>query len=141
MDYDASVWGPHYWFFLDTIAMIYPTYPNDVVKKKYYNLIQNLPLFIPNYEISRNFEKILDLYPLKPYLDNKKSLIKWMNKVHNVINEKLEKPQMSLDSHYIHYYNRYGKIPNKTFGKYRKYVTFFIVISCLAMGCIYLYNK
>ena len=44
---DPTVWGPHYWFFLHTIAMAYPIRPNDVTKKKHYELIQNMPLFIP----------------------------------------------------------------------------------------------
>ena len=35
---DPTIWGPHYWFFLHTIAMTYPIRPNDVTKKKYYEL-------------------------------------------------------------------------------------------------------
>ena len=45
---DSKIWGPHYWFVLLTIAISYPIHPNDVTKKKYYELIQNFPLFIPN---------------------------------------------------------------------------------------------
>ena len=44
---DAKVWGPHYWFMIHTIAISYPLRPNAVTKKKYYDFIQNLPLFIP----------------------------------------------------------------------------------------------
>ena len=44
---DANVWGPHYWFFLMTIAISYPTKANEVTRKKYYDLINNFPLFIP----------------------------------------------------------------------------------------------
>jgi hypothetical protein len=40
---DSNVWGPHYWFVLLSIAICYPIHPNDVTKKKYYELIQNLP--------------------------------------------------------------------------------------------------
>ena len=47
MALDSNVWGPHYWFFLHTIALTYPHNPNEVVKKKYYDFIQNLHLFIP----------------------------------------------------------------------------------------------
>ena len=43
---DANVWGPHYWFVLLTMATSYPKNPNDVTKKKYYEFIQNLPLFM-----------------------------------------------------------------------------------------------
>ena len=42
---DPKIWGPHYWFFLHTIAVTYPHNPNSVTKKKYYDLIQNLHIF------------------------------------------------------------------------------------------------
>ena len=45
---DKNVWGPPYWFTLHTIAMTYPEFPNETIKKKYYDFIQNIPLFIPN---------------------------------------------------------------------------------------------
>ena len=32
--YYPEIWGPHYWFFLNTVAMTYPNYPNKVTKKK-----------------------------------------------------------------------------------------------------------
>ena len=44
---DPKIWGPHYWFVLHTIALQYPLHPTKIIKKKYYDFIQNLPLFIP----------------------------------------------------------------------------------------------
>ena len=66
---DSNVWGPHYWFVLLTIAISYPKYPNDVTKKKYYELIQNFPLFIPIPSMGNHFSDLLDnntgiFYPL-----------------------------------------------------------------------------
>ena len=101
---DPEVWGPHFWFFLHTIALHYPKYPNAVSKKKYYDFLSNLPLFIPVYSISVHFSKLLDEYPITPYLDNRDSLIKWMHFIHNKINESLEKPKISLSDFYINYY-------------------------------------
>ena len=46
MALDPDVWGPHYWFVLMTIALCYPLNPNDVTKKKYYDLIHNIPLLL-----------------------------------------------------------------------------------------------
>ena len=37
MEYDPNVWGPHYWFFINTIGFVYPEMPTDGEKKKYYN--------------------------------------------------------------------------------------------------------
>ena len=30
---DKNVWGPPYWFTLHTIAMTYPEFPNETIKK------------------------------------------------------------------------------------------------------------
>ena len=56
---DPTVWGPHFWFFLHTLAISYPHHPNSVTKKKYYELIQNLPLFIPEPEMGNKFSEFL----------------------------------------------------------------------------------
>ena len=40
-------------------------------KKRYYDFIQNFPLFIPNPEIGNTFSQFLDSYPVTPYLDSR----------------------------------------------------------------------
>ena len=47
-------------------------------------------MFIPDLTISDNFSKILDRYPMTPYLDSRESF-KWMHFIHNKINHFLEK--------------------------------------------------
>jgi len=137
MEYDARVWGPSYWFFLDNIAFTYPSYPNDVIKKKYYELIQNLPLFIPDYASSKYFQKLLDLHPIKTYLDNKKSLIKWVHFIHNKINVMLDKPQITIEEYYNEFYKKYEKKPTKRFIRTKKYVVFLVLTLLLICTIIY----
>lgn len=96
MKFSPSVWGPHYWFFLHTVAESYPLSPNQVTKRKYYDLIQNFPLFIPNEDIGNKFSKILDKYPVTPYLDSRESFMRWMHFIHNKINGILGKEEISL---------------------------------------------
>ena len=97
MHFDPNIWGPHYWFFLHTITYTYPQYPNAVTKRKYYDLIQNLPLFIPNEDIANNFSNMLDKYPVTPYLDNIDSFKKWMHFIHNKVNFMLNKDEISFE--------------------------------------------
>ena len=52
---DPIIWGPHAWFFLHSVAHTYPRMPNSVTKRKYYDLIHTLPLFIPNSKIGDEF--------------------------------------------------------------------------------------
>jgi hypothetical protein len=96
MIFQPEVWGPHYWFFLHTVAESYPYNPNDVTKRKYYDLIQNFPLFIPIEEMGNKFSQLLDKYPVTPYLDTKESFVRWVHFIHNKMNYMLGKNEISL---------------------------------------------
>ena len=139
---DPNIWGPHYWFFLHTLSMTYPVRPNAFTKKKYYEFIQNLPLFIPVEKISTEFSKLIDQYPITPYLDNRESLIRWMHFIHNKINQKLEKPESSLNDFYINYYNNYKPsiVKNHEFNKLLGKFIYLILIICFIGAIYYLYN-
>jgi hypothetical protein len=140
---DPKVWGPHYWFFLHTLAMTYPHHPNTVTKKKYYEFIQNLPLFLPVEEISGEFSKLIDKYPITPYLDNRDSFVRWMHFIHNKINEKLEKPQITLNDFFIKYYDEYKSQDEKIaqYYKIRKKIIYLAVILIISGAIYYLYDK
>lgn len=143
MGLDASVWGPPFWFFLHTIALNYPKFPNDVSRKKYYDLIQSLDIFIPVEKHAQHFRGLLDEYPVSPYLDNRDSFIRWMHFIHNKINEKLEKPKIPLSEFYVTYYDKY-KSKEEKFGEYYKMKerVIYIGILLLLVGIIYwLYDK
>jgi hypothetical protein len=140
---DPKVWGPHYWFFLHTVAMTYPHHPNTVTKKKYYEFIQNLPLFIPVEQISGEFSKIIDKYPIAPYLDNRDSFVRWVHFIHNKINEKLEKPTITLNEFFVKYYDQYKSKDEKIveYYKIREKAIYFIIISGMLGSIYYLYDK
>ena len=140
---DPKIWGPQYWFFLHTLAMTYPHHPNSVTKKKYYEFIQNLPLFLPVEEISGEFSKLIDKYPITPYLDNRDSFVRWMHFIHNKINEKLEKPQISLNDFFVSYYDEYKNQDEKLsqYYKIREKVIYFSIILGMSLSIYYLYDK
>ena len=140
---DPKIWGPHYWFFIHTVAMTYPIRPNAVTKKKYYEFIQNLPLFIPIENISGEFSKLIDKYPVMPYLDNRESLIRWTHFIHNKINQKLEKPQISLSEFYVKYYEEYKSqnVKMVEYYKFREKLIFCGIIVTISGAIYYLYDK
>jgi len=123
--------------------MSYPNWPNAVTKKKYYEFIQNLPLFIPVESMSGEFSKLIDKYPVMPYLDNRESFVRWVWFVHNKINEKLEKPQLSMNDFFIQYYEAYKPKNLKMIEQYklREKITHASILMC-SLGIIYyLYDK
>jgi len=140
---DPTVWGPHYWFFLHTIAMTYPIRPNEVTKKKYYEFITSLPIFIPVEAMGSHFSKLLDEYPVTAYLDSRDSFIRWMHFIHNKINEKLEKPKISMNDFYIKYYEEYKPkdIKMKDYYRWREKIIYTTVLLAASGLIVYLYNK
>ena len=143
MTLNPEVWGPPYWFVLHTIALTYPERPNDVTKKKYYDFIHNLPLFLPVKEIGNGFSKMLDKYPVTPYLDSQASFVKWMHFIHNKYNVALEKPELSMDEAIIQYYELYKPkaVKEEEERKRREKIAFAIIISVVSALGLGLYMK
>lgn len=107
MSLNPKVWGPHYWFVLHTIALTYPLKPNETVRKKYYDFIENLPIFIPIENIGNYFSELLDKYPVTPYLDSRESFIKWVYFIHNEVNKSLGYEELTLSESLEKYYKLY----------------------------------
>ena len=143
MALDPDVWGPHYWFVLMTIALCYPLNPNDVTKKKYYDLIHNIPLLLPVEKLGNNFSNLIDQYPVTPYLDSRDSFIKWTHFIHNKVNQSLDKPEIdfytALDKYYFHYKPK--EIINKDSIRFREKLIFIVIILLTSGLIVYLYKK
>ena len=139
---NPEVWGPHYWFFLHTITLNYPHYPNDVTKKKYYEFICNLPLFIPVEAISSEFSKLLDEYPVSSYLDSRDEFVRWMHFIHNKINEKLEQPKIPIHVFYSSYYDQYKPKPvlQQEDNQWKQKLVYTLVIVSLISTIMYLHR-
>ena len=142
MIFDPDVWGPHYWFFLHTIAESYPKTPNDVTKRKYYDFIQNVPLFIPIDEMGNKFSEMLDRYPVSPYLDNRDSFVRWVHFIHNKFNVLLGKKEITLPQALDNYRNEYKPKPVRLSEKLnlkKHYIHLAVILTCVFL--IYLYYE
>ena len=142
MGLNYNVWLPHLKFTLQTIAITYPARPNEVSRKKYYDFIQNLPLFLPISNMGNLFSTFLDKYPVTPYLDSRESFIKWMHFIHNKINIYLDKNPLNMTDAMKNYYNLYKPkaIKNKEDSRMREKMVFFSIL-CLLIIIIVLILK
>jgi len=138
---DASVWGPHYWFVLFSMAVTYPERPNDVTIKKYYDFIQNLLLFLPNHQMGSTLSELLDKYPVSPYLDKRESFIKWVHFLHNQFNLRLNRDEVSLQDAINAYYSNYKpkEVRLRDEIKYRRKLIYGLVALGTATTMYYLY--
>lgn len=143
MEYNPEIWGPHFWFFINTLAMTYPNKPHETTKKKYYDFIQNLPIFIPNPEIGNEFSKYLDKFPVTPYLDSRDSFLKWVHFIHNKVNMTLEKPLLSyddfIDNYNAHYLSDRDK--NEDEFRWKHKVVYAVLLLLLLFGVVFGYQN
>ena len=143
MGLNYNVWLPHLKFTLQTIAITYPARPNEVSRKKYYDFIQNLPVFFPLEPIGKNFLELLDKYPVTPYLSSRMSFMKWVhfifNKIYKNNNMKTDDLQTSLEK----YYDKYKPTQEQNKDYYnlkRKVIQISFIVSVIALVA-YLYKK
>jgi hypothetical protein len=143
MGINPNIWIPHLKFTLQTIAINYPARPNKVTKRKYYDLIQNLPVYFPHKPIGGIFLKMLDEFPVKPYLDSRLSFMKWVHFIFNKINKIMNIPPESFYESLEKYYEAYKPkdlVDMKRWKQQEKYIKFGIG-TVLIMGVFYLYQK
>ena len=143
MGLNYNVWMPHLKFTLQTIAMTYPSKPNDVSKRKYYDLILNLPLFFPADPLGNNFSKLLDKYPVTPYLSSRMSFMKWIHFICNKLYEQLDKPLEDFYESLEKYYDEYKpkEIQNRKIAATRKKYIQFGSALLIIFGIMYFYKK
>ena len=128
---------------MQTISINYPTTPNDVTKKKYYDFIQNLPLFFPEKPMGNMFIKMLDEYPVTPYLSSRESFMKWVHFINNKFNKMMEWNQLSFRESLDNYYELYKPDSIKKQEIYRerkKYIQLGFLIGGICVT-YYLYKK
>ena len=139
----SDIWGPKFWFFLHTVAMNYPEFPDAMAKKKYYDLIQNFPIFLPNKRMGEEFTKKLNEFPITPYLSSRLSFQKWVHFMHNKINKQLGKPENNfykcLEQYYSHYEPKQTKRLKEMKLK-KKYIVCGVAVLLIFMG-IYFYKN
>lgn len=116
-NFDPSIWGPHAWFFLETITMAYPDEPdkNDINNTKLF--FNSLQYVIPCDKCRNNYKKHLSQFPLtNDVLKNRNTLFKWIVDVHNSVDYKKKKSYDDVFSYYItNYSDDKKKINRKSF--------------------------
>ena len=131
---NPSIWLPPFWYFLRSVAHTYPDYPNEVTKRKYYDFIQNVPLFLPNTESSLEFSRILEGFPISPYLANRDSFFFWIHFIQNRVDRRLGNAEKTNLEHMEEYYQSYKPqeiVLSKKFGIHKKYIILGFTILCM----------
>lgn len=94
---NQNIWGPHLWFSLGTMTLVYPLRPSNEDKKNYKNFFMNLQHVIPCSVCKNNYKRHIREHPIDNFLENRKTLFNWVVDIHNMVNGETGKKILSYD--------------------------------------------
>lgn len=144
-----NIWGSNYWFMFHVSALSYPDHPTENDIMSFYQLYSNFWRFIPCKMCSDNYRKHIKIIPIEEKIYSRDELFKWTVDFHNIVNDSLNKPTMSLSYAYEYYkqenlVKQVNNKPNCSFYTFEMNLLFFIniiVILSVVACIIYLFNN
>jgi hypothetical protein len=114
MNLNPKVWGPHAWFFLDSIMLSLPNKLNNEQKNIYKNFFTSLQYILPCEGCRNHYTENLKKYPLTDQiLSNKENMIKWLLNIHNSVRQENKTIPISIRQFFEYYYKQYDEKQNK----------------------------
>ena len=119
MNLNPNVWGPHGWFFIDSIVLSLPNILSYEQKNIYKNFFTSLQDVLPCAACREHYKQNLIEFPLTDaILSKKENMIKWILNIHNNVRKKDEKKTPISIKQFFEYYNKqydenYNKNKNK----------------------------
>lgn len=88
-------WGPSVWSAMHYIALGYPDQPTHAERTSYETFYNLIPDVLPCTMCRTHFQELLKSDPVEMSAKNGTTLFNWTVRVHNRVNERLGKPQLS----------------------------------------------
>jgi hypothetical protein len=104
---NPKIWGPALWTSLLYIVLNYPNDPTIDTRNDYRQFFTHLGQILPCQACKRNYCEHLKIIPIDLYLDSQASLLDWLLKVHNQINDFCGKERIDLED-FLHKYLKAG---------------------------------
>ena len=95
--YDPDAFGPAFWFTLHNSAATYPNKPTKIIQQSMKELLINLPLLVPCVTCKEHFYNFIKNSDIDNVTANRENLFRYFVDVHNYVNRRYKKPEMSLN--------------------------------------------
>lgn len=93
--------GRHMWISLHTFAAAYPDHPTDEDKMALRSLFSTISIIYPCIECKEHFGKMIKENPIVD--ESKEEVVAYICKLHNIVNERLEKPQFDCRKAFLYW--------------------------------------
>ena len=85
-------WGKNLWISLHIITFNYPINPTNEDKINYKNYFMSLGHVLPCNDCKEHYNNLIKQIPIDIFLQDREGITFWLFNIHNLINEKLNKP-------------------------------------------------
>lgn len=94
--HEPEMFGPSFWFTLHNGATVYPQRPTGFYRETMKGFIMGLPIMVPCLSCKEHFYSFLRTTNLDNVVASKENLFKFFVDVHNYVNRRYGKPEMSV---------------------------------------------
>ena len=124
---EPNIWGPAAWLFLHSVTFQYPENPSHLDKEKYYTFFRSIQNVLPCPNCREHYKQNLKDIPIR--LDSREDLVEWLIDVHNEVNKKNYKRELSYEEVYKNYNQLYKEDSSES--NYNVWVLFIIILLIL----------
>ena len=96
MGIEPRLFGPSFWGAIHYAALGAPEVLDENHKLIYMNFYKSLPQILPCITCGEHFAELLHEIPINPFLNTSVRLFEWTVIVHNVVNKRLNKPEITV---------------------------------------------
>jgi hypothetical protein len=142
----TNVWGPAGWVFLHSVTFGYPMNPDEfdanfeqppgTTKERYKTFFENSGFVLPCRYCRESYQEFEKVDPVADALDNRESLTRWLWRIHERVNVKLNKPGISYEE-LVQRYEGY----RATCGKDKKGCSVPVGFSNKQRTCVVIYSE
>lgn len=94
-----AVWGPIFWTTMHIVSLGYSTNPTTKEQEGAVQFYESLQEVIPCPICRSHYKEFLTNMPVREAVKNRTTLIQWVFNIHNEVNKKLNKPELSFEDY------------------------------------------
>ena len=98
-----TIWGPYFWNAMHIATLGYPDIPNEADKAAAASFFESLTRLIPCPICRNHYSEFLKSNP--PQVESRTTLVYWLFTIHNKVNQRLGKSEISFSQFITHMRN------------------------------------
>jgi hypothetical protein len=109
-NFNPKIWGPHAWFYHDTVVLSYPDRPDQTTKENYKYHFLNIYKTLPCQKCQYNYQNHLADRPLRDNdLASRDALVTWWVGMHNAVKKMQGEKEITVEEFLKYYADQYSK--------------------------------